>query len=65
LLSDGLNCFAGVIDARCAYSFIGANQRKPRELSAFTWVNTILGDFKTAISGAHKHFKFQSSNPIL
>jgi hypothetical protein len=58
VLSDGLNCFAGVIDAGCAHSFIVVGQRKPRELPAFKWVNTILGNLKTAIAGAHKHFKF-------
>jgi hypothetical protein len=58
VLSDGLNCFPGVIDADCAHSYIVVGQRKPRELPAFRWVNTVLGNLKTAISGAHKAFKF-------
>ena len=58
VLSDGLNCFPGVIDAGCAHSYIVVGQRKPRELPAFRWVNTVLGNLKTAISGAHKAFKF-------
>lgn len=58
VLSDGLSCFAGVIDADCAHSYIVVGQRKPRELPAFKWVNTVLGNLKTAISGAHKAFKF-------
>ena len=32
--------------------------RKPRELPQFTWVNTVLGNLKTMINGAHKSFKF-------
>lgn len=59
VLSDGLNCFAGVIDAGCAHSFIVVGKRKPRDLPAFLWVNTVLGNLKTAISGAHKAFKFR------
>jgi transposase-like protein len=57
--SDGLNCFAGVIDAGCAHTFIVVGQRKPRDLPQFTWVNTVLGNLKTMISGAHKAFKFR------
>lgn len=58
VLSDGLNCFAGVIDAGCAHSFIVVGQRKPREMEILKWVNTVLGNLKTAISGAHKAFRF-------
>jgi transposase-like protein len=56
--SDGLNCFAGVIDAGCAHSFVVVGDRKPREMPQFTWVNTVLGNLKTMINGAHKAFKF-------
>ena len=56
--SDGLACFAGVIDAGCAHSYIVVGPRKPREMPQFKWVNTVLGNLKTAISGAHKAFRF-------
>lgn len=59
VLSDGLNCFAGVIDAGCAHSYIVVGQRKPRDLPALGWVNTVLGNLKTSIQGAHKAFKFK------
>ena len=58
VLSDGLACFAGVIDAGCAHSYIVVGNRKPRELPQFKWVNTVLGNLKTMISGGHKAFKF-------
>ena len=58
VVSDGLACFAGVIDAGCAHTFVVVGQRKPKELLQFTWVNTILGNLKTKINGAHKHFNF-------
>jgi transposase-like protein len=56
--SDGLSCFAGVIDAGCAHSYIVVGKRLPRELPQLKWVNTVLGNLKTLINGAHKHFKF-------
>lgn len=56
--SDGLSCFAGVIDAGCAHSFIVVGSRKPREMPQFNWVNTVLGNLKTMIHGAHKAFNF-------
>lgn len=56
--SDGLHCFAGVIDAGCAHSFVVVGDRKPRDMPQFTWVNTVLGNLKTTINGAHKAFKF-------
>ncbi|HNO73992.1 MAG TPA: IS1595 family transposase [Accumulibacter sp.] len=57
--SDGLACFAAVIDAGCAHSYIVVGNRKPRELPQFTWVNTILANLKTMIGGGHKAFKFR------
>ena len=57
--SDGLACFAGVIDAGCAHSYVVVGERKPRELPQFTWVNTVLGNLKTMVNGAHKAFKFR------
>jgi ribosomal protein L37AE/L43A len=57
--SDGLPCFAGVVDAGCAHSYVVVGRRKPRELPQFTWVNTVLGNLKTLINGAHKAFKFR------
>lgn len=56
--SDGLSCFAGVIDAGCAHSYVVVGRGVPRELPQFKWVNTVLGNLKTLINGAHKHFKF-------
>lgn len=56
--SDGLACFAGVIDAGCAHSYVVVGSRKPREMPQFTWVNTVLGNLKTMVGGAHKWFRF-------
>jgi transposase-like protein len=58
VLSDGLACFGGVIDAGCAHTFVVVGQHKPRDLPQFKWVNTVIGNLKTMINGAHKHFDF-------
>jgi hypothetical protein len=57
--SDGLACFAGVIDAGCAHSYVVVGDRKPRDLPQFTWVNTVLGNLKNMIDGAYKAFDFR------
>jgi hypothetical protein len=57
--SDGLACFAGVIDAGCAHSYIVVGKRLPRDVPQLKWVNIVLGNLKTMINGAHKSFKFR------
>ena len=63
VLSDGLACFSGVIDAGCAHTSIVVGERKPREMPRMKWVNTLLGNLKTALNGAHKHFAFSKYAP--
>jgi transposase-like protein len=58
VLSDGLGCFAAVIDAGCTHRVEVVGQRKPRDLPQFKWVNTVLGNLKTMLSGAYKAFKY-------
>lgn len=58
VLSDGLGCFAAVTDAGCSHRVEVVGQRKPRDLPQFKWVNTVLGNLKTMLSGAYKAFKY-------
>lgn len=58
VLSDGLGCFAAVTDAGCTHTVEVVGVRKPRDLPQFKWVNTILGNLKTMLSGAYKSFKY-------
>ena len=58
VLSDGLACFAAVTDAGCTHSAEVVGQRKPRDLPQFKWVNTVLGNLKTMLSGAYKAFGY-------
>jgi transposase-like protein len=58
VLSDGLSCFAGVADAGCQHQPVAVGTRKPRDLPDFHWVNTVLGNVKTGLSGAYHAFDF-------
>jgi len=58
VLSDGLGCFAAVTEAGCTHRVEIVGQRKPRELPQFKWVNTVLGNLKTMLSGAYKAFGY-------
>jgi transposase-like protein len=56
--SDGLACFAAVREAGCEHQPTVVGGAKPRELPQFKWVNTVLGNLKTSLSGTHHAFKF-------
>ena len=58
VISDGLACFGGVTDAGCTHQPTGVGGRKPKELPMFEWVNTVLGNVKTSLSGAYHAFGF-------
>lgn len=56
IVSDGLGCFRSVKKAGCAHEPIIA-AREPQQsekIPAFRWVNTVLGNIKTAIVGTLK-----------
>lgn len=54
IVSDGLSCFKGVNQAGCNHEIIvvGKN-RKSSDIPAFKWVNTVLGNLKTALTGTY------------
>jgi transposase-like protein len=58
VVSDGLACFAGVTDAGCTHQPTVVGSRKPKDLPMFHWVNTVLGNLKTSLSGAYHSFGF-------
>lgn len=59
IVSDGLAGFAGVTQAGCVHRPIIAAGRKPRELAEFAWINTLLGNLKTSLSGTFHAFRFR------
>jgi len=58
-LSDGLNCFAGLEGNVAQHeAHVLAGGREGVKHPAFRWVNTMLGNLKTSISGTYHAFKF-------
>lgn len=55
--SDGLGCFAAVTGAGCLHLPTVVGTLKPRDLPQFKWINTVLGNLKTTLSGAHHAMK--------
>lgn len=59
VVSDGLACFKAVEKAGCRHdpNLVGQG-RKSTQMPCFAWVNTLLGNLKTAISGTYHAFDF-------
>lgn len=59
VVSDGLACFSGVTAAGAVHApiVVGKN-RKSIDMPCFNWINTIIGNLKTAESGTYHAFKF-------
>jgi hypothetical protein len=55
VVSDGLPCFAGVGKAGCVHHpIITRSARRATLMPAFKWVNTTLGNIKSAITGTYR-----------
>ena len=55
VVSDGLQCFAGVTDAGCAHQVVTTGSGpKAARTPVFKWVNTALGNIKAAITGTYR-----------
>lgn len=54
VISDGLSCFAGVKEAECFHlSIVTGGGPESVSKEEFTWVNTMIGNVKNAISGTY------------
>jgi len=60
VISDGLNCFPGVEQAGAVHvpEVVGADRRST-DMPCFTWINTVLGNVKTALAGTYHAFNFR------
>ena len=56
--SDGLACFTAVTTAGCTHEPTVVGGRKPKDLPEFQWINTVLGNLKTSLSGTYHAFRF-------
>ena len=59
VFSDGLACFSAVTEAGCSHHPMVMAGRKPKEVPEFQWINTILGNLKTSLSGCYHSFDFR------
>jgi len=60
VVSDGLACFTAVKHAGCYHmKEVVGKEKKSTEMGCFNWVNTILGNLKTAIHGTYHSFDFE------
>lgn len=59
VVSDGLACFRAVTASGCSHmAEIVGKGNKSTEMGCFNWVNTVLGNIKTAIEGTYHCFNF-------
>jgi transposase-like protein len=59
VISDGLPCFRAVVASGCTHQPVVVGKgRKSTDLGCFNWVNTLLGNLKTAINGTYHGFDF-------
>jgi hypothetical protein len=56
--SDGLACFNAITMADCTHQPTGVGGRKPKDLPEFQWVNAVLGNLKTSLSGTYHAVAF-------
>jgi transposase-like protein len=55
VVSDGLACFAAVVEAGCTHkAIVTGSGPKAAKTPAFKWVNTALGNIKTALVGTYR-----------
>jgi len=59
VFSDGLACFGAVTEAGCSHRPTVIAGRKPKDVPEFKWINTVLGNLKTSLSGCYHAFDFR------
>ena len=57
--SDGLACFSAVTQAGCTHECTVVAGRKPKDVPELQWINTVLGNLKTSLSGSYHSFGFR------
>jgi transposase-like protein len=58
VISDGLASFGGVSEAGVEHQPNVVGYREPKNYAPFHWVNTVLGNLKTHLSGTYHAFQF-------
>ena len=56
VVSDGLSCWPAVAKAGCCpFPMVTGSGKPAAKWAPFRWVNTVLGNIKTAIAGTYHH----------
>lgn len=63
VVSDGLDCFRVAVEHGVHERIVSGGGKASTQLPEFKWLNTVLGNFKTAIAGTYHAFKFQKYAP--
>ena len=61
VLSDCLACFRAVTTAGCHHHAIVTGGKHPNDPPQFRWINTLLGNLKTSLSGTFHASDFEST----
>jgi hypothetical protein len=64
VVSDGLQCFSAIAQtgANHCREVVGKQRRSP-DMPCFAWINILLSNLKTSISGTYHAFKFKKYAP--
>ena len=66
VISDGLSCWPAVEKAGCTHSpIVTGSGKRAASLAPFRWVNTTLGNVKTAIAGTYHHVSAKHAQSYL
>src|SRR3954464_9715050 len=66
VVSDGLSCWPAVEKAGCTHSaIVTGSGKRAAGLAPFGWVNTTLGNVKTAIAGTYHHVSAKHAQSYL
>jgi transposase-like protein len=66
VVSDGLSCWPAVAKAGCAhFPMVTGSGKQAARWAPFRWVNTVLGNIKTAITGTYHHVSSKHAQSYL
>ena len=66
VVSDGLSCWTAVGEAGCDhFPMVTGSGPQAARWAPFTWVNTALGNVKTALAGTYHHFSAKHAQRYL
>ena len=59
VFNEGLACFRSVTSAGCSHKPVVTGGKHRNDLPQFRWINALLGNLKTSLSGTFQAFSFE------